>query len=249
LEPEVLIVDEVLAVGDAAFQRKCLNKMRDVSKTGRTVLFVSHDMSAITRICDRAIALKSGEVVLDGDAADVVRGYLHSDAGITAETDFSEDNNPPGNEVVTLQKVRVINGGGETAASHDIRNAICIEATYEVNEDGQILIPVFTIHNAERSTVFVTQDLGEEWKRVARKKGTYRSTVTIPGNYMAEGSFFATFQIASYLPSMRTHFVARDAVSFDVIDSIEGDSARGDYAGPMEGAVRPILPWKTDFQS
>jgi lipopolysaccharide transport system ATP-binding protein len=249
LEPEVLIVDEVLAVGDAAFQRKCLNKMRDVSKTGRTVLFVSHDMSAITRICDRAIALKSGQMVLDGTATEVVRDYLHSDAGIAAETHYSKENNPPGNEIVTAKSVRVIDDKNETSASHDIRKEIRIEALYEVHQDGQILTPVFTIHNAERATVFVTQDLNEDWKRTPRKKGTYKSTVTIPGNYMAEGSFFVSFQVSSYLPSLRSHFIARDAVSFDVIDSIEGDSARGDYAGPMEGVVRPILPWKTEFQS
>jgi lipopolysaccharide transport system ATP-binding protein len=248
LEPEVLIVDEVLAVGDAAFQRKCLNKMRDVSNTGRTVLFVSHDMSAITRICDRAIALKSGQLVLDGSAADVVRDYLHSDAGIAAETDYSEENNPPGNEIVTLRKIRVADTAGETSASHDIRNPIQIEATYEVLENGQIMTPVFTLQNAERATVFVTQDLNEDWRNTSREKGTYKSTVTIPGNYMAEGSFFVTFHIASYLPSLRTHLTAREAVSFDIIDSIDGDSARGDYAGPIEGIVRPILPWKTDFQ-
>src|SRR5688572_7794854 len=66
LEPEILIVDEVLAVGDVSFQKKCLNKMKDVSQSGRTVLFVSHDMAAITRICSRAIALNKGEIVSEG---------------------------------------------------------------------------------------------------------------------------------------------------------------------------------------
>jgi lipopolysaccharide transport system ATP-binding protein len=247
LEPEVLIVDEVLAVGDAAFQRKCLNKMKDVSQTGRTVLFVSHDMSAITRICGRAIALRNGRMVLEGPAPEVVRDYLNSDVGISAEHDFTKDHVETGSEVAVLRRIRVVDSEGRTSGSHDIRRKIGLEATFEVRESGQILSPTFSVTSANRSTVFTVIDLDPEWRHRPREKGVYVSTVWIPENFMAEGTFFANFSLNTYLPSMRNHFAANETVNFDVIDSVEGDTARGDYAGRMEGAIRPILGWTTVF--
>jgi lipopolysaccharide transport system ATP-binding protein len=86
-----------------------------------------------------------------------------------------------------------------------------------------------------------------EWKRREKQKGQYRSTVWIPGNFMAEGSFFVNFAVVTYLPASITHFNAVDCVSFDVVDSLEGDTARGDYAGNMGGVIRPILEMETSF--
>jgi lipopolysaccharide transport system ATP-binding protein len=85
LEPEILIIDEVLAVGDAEFQKKCLGKMSEIGQAGRTIVFVSHSMPAILRLCDRAILLDHGRVVTDGPTHDVVRTYLESDLGRTGE--------------------------------------------------------------------------------------------------------------------------------------------------------------------
>lgn len=248
LEPEILIVDEVLAVGDANFQRKCLNKMKDVSQSGRTVIFVSHDMSAVTRICSRAIALKQGVVVLEGNASEVVREYLHSNIGISAERDFSLEANAPASEFVRLKRVRVIDENGEICGSHDIRRKIGIEATYEALQSGQILLPNFQVYNQDRVHLFTVQDVSEKWRRREKAAGEYTSRVWIPANFMAEGSFFVNFAVVTYLPAMRVHFNQIEAVSFDVVDSMDGDTARGDYAGKMEGVVRPILEWETFVQ-
>ncbi len=247
LEPEVLIVDEVLAVGDVSFQKKCLKKMKDVSQTGRTVLFVSHDMSAITRICSRAIVLDKGEIAFEGDAAKVVRDYLSSDLRISAERDFSEESNAPASEFVRLKQIRIINEDRETCGSQDIRRKIGIEATYEVTQSGQILLPNFQVYNQDRVQLFTVQDVSREWHRRAKEKGEYVSTVWIPANFMAEGSFYVNFAVVTYLPAMRVHFNTVETAGFDVVDSIEGDTARGDYAGKMEGVIRPILDWETVF--
>jgi lipopolysaccharide transport system ATP-binding protein len=112
LEPEILIVDEVLAVGDIAFQRKCLNKMKTVGESGRTVLFVSHDMNAINRLCSRAIWLKDGKIEKDGATTEVVNAYLHEQAETGAEKSWTAAENPPGNEIVRLRRVRVCNEAG-----------------------------------------------------------------------------------------------------------------------------------------
>lgn len=247
LEPEVLIVDEVLAVGDLAFQKKCLNKMRDVSQSGRTIIFVSHDFSAITRICSRAVALDRGRVVLEGTAAQVVRDYLSSDLGVFAEREFNESSNAAASEIVRLKRVRVVGEDGKTSGSHDIRRRIGIEATYEVAQSGQILTPNVQIFNQDRVHLFTVQDVGAEWRRREKEKGEYTSTVWIPPNFMAEGSFFVNFAVVTYLPAMRVHFNAVEVVGFDVVDTIENDTARGDFVGKMDGVIRPILDWETVF--
>ncbi|MDQ3372278.1 MAG: ABC transporter ATP-binding protein [Acidobacteriota bacterium] len=245
LEQEVLIVDEVLAVGDVAFQKKCLNKMRDVSQSGRTVLFVSHDMSAITRICNRAIALNKGEMIAEGATADVVREYLSASWGMTAEKIFESDAQMSSSDAVRLKKVRIIDIDGETCGTFDIRKKVGIEATYEVLSGEQILLPNFQVYNQDRTHIFTIQDVSGEWMRQQKKKGEFVSTAWIPGNLMSEGSFFVNVAIVTYLPKMTVHFNALEAVSFSVIDPMTGDTARGDFVGNMDGAVRPLVEWET----
>jgi lipopolysaccharide transport system ATP-binding protein len=248
LETEILIVDEVLAVGDVSFQKKCLGKMEDIRSQGRTVLFVSHETSAVTRICSRAIALNQGKVELQGTAIEVVRDYLNSTWSVESERDFSSEANPPQSEFVKLKNVRVIDEDYQTSGSHDIRRKIGLQATYEVIKSGQILLPNFQLYNQDRVQVFTVQDVSKDWQRREKGKGIYTSTVWIPENFMAEGTFYLNFAIVTYLPAMNIHFNALDVVSFDVVDAMTGDTARGDFAGRMDGIVRPILDWETEFK-
>ena len=245
LEPEILIVDEVLAVGDLAFQKKCLKKMRDVSQSGRTVLFVSHDMSSITRICSRAIALDDGKVVSEGTAVEVAREYLSASWGMSAERVFQINEKIPGNEFVRLKRVRTVNENGATNGSFDIRQPIGIESTYEVLQSGQILLPNYQVYNQDRIQVFTVQDAASEWSKKSKDAGEYVSTAWIPGNLMAEGSFFVNVAVVTYLPKMTVHFNAPEVVSFDIIDPMTGDTARGDFVGKMDGVTRPLLDWET----
>jgi len=245
LEPEILIVDEVLAVGDMAFQKKCLNKMRDVSGSGRTVLFVSHDMSSITRICNRAIALNQGKIVGEGEASEVVREYLSSSWGMRSEHRFEDNLKQPKSEFVRLESVRIVNENGETCGTFDVRKKIGIEITYDVVQSGQILLPNYQVYNQERVHLFTIQDVASDWSRRAKEKGRYTSTAWIPGNLMAEGSFMVNVAIVTYLPNMNVHFNAQEVVSFDIFDPMTGDTARGDFAGKMDGVMRPMVNWET----
>jgi len=248
LDPEVLIVDEVLAVGDVGFQKKCLRKMRSVGESGRTVIFVSHDMSSIVRLCNRAIALNHGAIVSDGPSVDVVREYVAAGWGIRSERDFSDDAAPPQSEFVRLRKMRVVDENGETNGSFDIRRPIGIEMTYEVLSSGQILIPNLQVFNQERVHVFTIQDVSSEWNRRPREMGTFVSTAWIPGNLMAEGSFILNAAIVTYVPRLEVHFHAVDVVSFDIFDPMTGDTARGDLGGKMDGVVRPVVNWETEIR-
>lgn len=248
LEPEILIVDEVLAVGDVAFQRKCLNKMQETHEQGRTVLFVSHNMQAVTRLCSRCLLLDGGRVVQDGPAGQVVGRYLKSDAGTQAERQWTDAASAPGNEVVRLLRVRAHDKAGHTVDVIDIRKPIAIEMTYEVLQSGSTLTPTCILYNDEGICVFATTDLDAHWRTQGRAPGCYSSTVWIPANFLAEGNHFVTAAAGSYSP-LRIHFNERDTISFLVIDTLEGDSARGDIPGEFPGVVRPLLEWKTERQS
>jgi lipopolysaccharide transport system ATP-binding protein len=246
LEPEILLVDEVLAVGDAAFQKKCLGKMGDVAKQGRTILFVSHNVTAVTRLCNRCVLMDGGAIIADGETHEVMNSYLRSELATSAQREWNRES-APGDGVVRLRAVRVRSLEGKVAQAFDIRRPIGIDVIFDVLEGGKELAPNIHIYNAEGVTVFITIDRDETWHRRPRPAGRYISTVWIPGNFLAEGSHVADVAIATFVP-LDVHFHERGVIGFEVIDSLEGDSVRGDYAGHLPGVVRPSLEWETAFE-
>jgi lipopolysaccharide transport system ATP-binding protein len=249
LETEILIVDEVLAVGDNNFQRKCLSKMEAVSDQGRTVLFVSHNMNTITRICPRAILLEQGRVIADGRADEVTQKYLRSEQGTIAHRSWRDPAHRPGNHVARLCSVRVRERDGNTVEVVDIRKTVGIEMVFDVLEHGHVLVSNFHFYNEHGQCVFVLHDnLDPEWKGRPRPVGTYESTVWIPGNFLAEGMFTVWAVVSTHNPEA-VHFNEIDAVGFVVVDSHDGDSARGEYVGSYIGVVRPVFPWEIRHDS
>jgi lipopolysaccharide transport system ATP-binding protein len=244
LQPEILVVDEVLAVGDASFQKKCLGKMQTVASGGRTVLFVSHNMAAISRLCTRAILLSHGTVAADGPVAKVAGIYAGSMNGESAtEVDFQGRDKQPGSEHVRLLAARII-GDQPGSPTIDIRRSFSVEVDFEVLTDRHPVSPNFHFFNEESSCVFIVSDGFMPEAQRPKPPGRYRSTVTVPGNYMAEGMFSIDVAISTFDPVI-VHVLERGLFSFSIHDPGEGDSARGTYAGPMPGAVRPMLPWRT----
>lgn len=242
LNPEILLVDEVLAVGDLAFQRKCLRKMRDIGETGRTIVFVSHNMQAVTRLCSRAIWLEDGVVKEDGESKKVVSNYLNSKAETAASRTW-EDGTAPGNEKVRLRMVRVYDENDDGHSAFDISKPVYVELRYEVLQKGIVIVPSIQLFNEEGVCLFTALDADEK-QRTPREKGRYTNIVEIPGNLLAEGSFRLGFGLAGEGP-FETHVVEQDLIGFMVADPIDGDSARGDFGGQMTGLVRPLLKWET----
>jgi lipopolysaccharide transport system ATP-binding protein len=247
LEPEILLVDEVLAVGDNSFQKKCLNKMQDVGKEGRTVLFVSHNLPAITRLCPRTLLLQGGRLTMDGPSPKVVHYYLRCDSGTHGAREWRDILTAPGNDIVRFRAVRARTAEGQVSEAFDIRRPIQIEMEYEVLRSGHILVPNLHFFNEEGICLFASIDLDPSWRKRPRAKGTYCSTAWIPGDFLSEGNLTVRAAISTLDPLM-VHVDVREAISFQVVDRLEGDSARGDYAGPMPGLVRPLLQWTTQFR-
>jgi lipopolysaccharide transport system ATP-binding protein len=245
LEPDILIIDEVLAVGDADFQKKCLSKMEDVGSRGRTVLFVSHNMSAVTRLCGRCIHIEGGRLIEDGPPDQVVKNYLISDQGTMAQKEWHDPEKKPGGDEAILHAVRIRSGDGLIADTIDIRKPFTLEMEYDLLQPGIVLMPIFHLKNEQGQDVFVTIDQDPAWRRRPRPKGRYISKVTIPGNLLAEGMIFPTCCLLSVDPE-KVLFLENNPVAFLVVDSHEGDSARGDYPKSIPGIVRPLLEWQTE---
>jgi lipopolysaccharide transport system ATP-binding protein len=247
LESEILLVDEVLAVGDARFQRKCMAKMEDVGRQGRTVLFVSHSMPAITRLCGRALLFDEGRFLADGPSPEVVGKYLSSGWGVTSRREWSDDGQAPGGKVVRLRRVQVVTEDGEIRDAVDVRRAVGIQIVYDLLEPGHLLMPWFELHNEHGVEVMDAVDVDPAWRRRPRPAGVWTTTAWIPENLLAEGTFFVTVGVKTMEPPV-DQFVERDVVAFQVVDPMDGETARGDWGGPFDGAVRPLLRWRTSYQ-
>jgi lipopolysaccharide transport system ATP-binding protein len=248
LEPEILIVDEVLAVGDAQFQKKCLNKMQKVGQEGRTVLFVSHNMQAIVRLCPRAILLDEGKLIADGPSTKIVSKYLAAGLGTNAERIWEDPEKAPGNEIVRMISMRVRTEDGHVSESIDIRKSFSVELEYEVLKPGHLLLANFGFTDEEGVCIFVIADRDPEWQRKPRPIGRFISSALIPGNFLAEGTITVGGGIWTEDPFVE-HCDVQGAVGFQVVDSMDGDSARGDYGKKWYGVVRPMLRWNTQYFS
>lgn len=246
LEPEVLIVDEVLAVGDAEFQQKCLNKMEQVGQEGRTVLFVSHNMPAVTRLCQRGILLQQGSVVADDTASNVVSHYLSSGLGTTSMRQWPDLDSAPGDPGVRLRSVSVVASEGDSRESFDIRKPIGLRMEFDVLKDGQVLIPQISVNDENAVQVFTAIDRDSYRDLKSRAIGRYEITAWIPGNLLAESTYYVTVNLRTPVRKYRP-VRERDVIAFHVADSLDGDSARGTWAGRLAGVVRPVLDWETDF--
>jgi lipopolysaccharide transport system ATP-binding protein len=245
LEPEILIVDEVLAVGDAQFQKKCLGKMEDVSKNdGRTILFVSHNMQVVSSLCSEAILLSNGKIIESGKAINVLNRYLLGNHGRNSIRTWGSQKRP-GNEIVRLNQVKMVDANKENKDTYNINEAVGIEMTYEVLDNDQILWLGHNLFNSEGDHVFDTHSVKSEFYTKPHFRGTYTSTVWIPSNLLSEGTYIVSSAIFNHVEH-KIHFHEKEIVMFNVIETYDGNTSRGLSAEQFKGVVRPLLAWETN---
>jgi lipopolysaccharide transport system ATP-binding protein len=244
-EPEILLVDEVLAVGDAEFQARCLGRMEDMGATGRTVLFVSHQMQAVAQLCDRALLLDGGHIVRDGPSEEVVAHYLQTSAGAGSSRSWPDLEEAPGDEVVRLRSVRIVDTDGSTTDFIDVRRPVGIELGFSVLGAGPPVLPKIKVVTGGQ-IAFNAMDVDPRWKDPS-PPGDYVATAWIPGNYLNEGLISVDAAVCSIdSPKLHHHVSVHEAVSFHVQDPAEGDSSRGTFTGQWRGVVRPLLDWTVE---
>jgi lipopolysaccharide transport system ATP-binding protein len=246
LEPEVLIVDEVLAVGDLEFQKKCLGKMQDVGKGGRTVLFVSHNMSAITALCQRAIWLDGGIVLAEGAADALVAQYVKTGIDTLADKRWQPES-APATDAARLLAVRAVDVRGTTTDSFDIRKPIGIELEFEVLKPRVWFTPNIQIKNELEILLFnAAEEADPNWELTFDAPGIYRKTCWIPGNFMAEGIFTVNAALWGFTRPPSKPVRVYNAIRFHIYDNLEGDSVRGRQTLHWPGVVRPMLQWTSE---
>jgi lipopolysaccharide transport system ATP-binding protein len=238
LEPEILLVDEVLAVGDMAFQKKCLGKMGNVAREGRTVLFVSHNMYTISSLCPSTILLRNGGVANQGASTQVIGQYLSSDSEKSAKA-FWPFEEAPGSDIAKLRSVSVLNEENEVCFDMWMNEPITVKVEFWILTKARVDISLH-IFDQYGNCLFVTGNFHDPgWRGVEHEPGHYVCSVTIPRHYLNEGQHFVKIVIHHD----DTHVVdlkMPEVISFYVHDP--GDTRAG-WTGAWIGLVRPILPW------
>lgn len=243
LDTDILLVDEVLAVGDAQFQQKCLGKLGEAGQAGKSVIFISHSMDAIRALVGRCLVVEHGTVALDGPTADAVRRYEGRDAASAAERAWPPGRSP-GDATARLRAVRVLNGSGAPSSQHDITDPIDIEIEYEDYGSGASRSgpqAVFHLKDDEGRVLFSSaSDV-----RPAAARRAVRTRCRVPSNFLAEGRLSILAAVVSFGPT-HVHAQEDSAVTFDVVDRTTGEGVRGIHRGPWPGLVRPALRWSIE---
>jgi lipopolysaccharide transport system ATP-binding protein len=242
LEPEILMVDEVLAVGDVQFQKKCLGKMDDVARQGRTVLFVSHSMSAVNKLCRYVLWMNAAQIKRFGPTHDVITAYLASDASFEGERHWEKTVEAPGNEKMRLRAVRVLNSDYEVSAAVDIRKPFHIEVEYEVFQALPGVRVACRLLAADGSVVFTSTDSSDDaWQGKTRGLNKYISRCEIPGNFLNEGQYGIT--VSADVPFVEIMFFEDNVLSFHVEQT---GGIGGQYPEKWPGVICPKLNWHVE---
>ncbi|MBI2758563.1 MAG: ABC transporter ATP-binding protein [Chloroflexi bacterium] len=244
LEPEILVVDEVLAVGDAEFQRKCLGKMGDVARQGRTVLFVSHNMSAILRLTQEAIVLKKGQLIKRAPTQEAVDFYLSSGQAETGERLWSAEDIPAAAAPFKPIALRLKDKTGKVVDTVRSIEPVTLEWEYQLDEPLtglRVGLYLSTMRGEYIFTAFDTDDAKQYEQFGARKAGRYISRCAIPADFFNEGRYSLGVNASSF--GVRRYFMDENALSFNV----DVTGAPGTQWPEMrQGPVRPRLDWKIE---
>lgn len=228
LEPEILIVDEVLAVGDAEFQKKCLGKMKDVSNSGRTILFVSHNLTAVQGLCNKGAFLKNGKLVEYGEVGHVIHEYMQNVSKFQTLQSWDDLEKAPGNEEVRIKNIELIPDFSNGSRLINVTTPLEIKFEFmNLVENAELNLSIF-LNNMSGECIF---NLSNEPKHYS--KGMVRGICKIPGNFLNDGSYYITIMIVK--DRSKPIFVFEEALVFDVADNREGT----EWLGKWPGYVRP----------
>lgn len=241
LEPDILLIDEVLAVGDARFQKKCLGKMEDVSKKGRTVLFISHNMAAVQNLCMRAIVLQEGRKTFESGASEAIEYYLSSDGNDEWLNEKRGKNGGPivDDEVIEVRSLRIGQDNRDTGNFFTGR-PITVGIHYRIKRKTPGLRIGFDLYTSDGSLVFrsYNDDMHEKESLSPQEPGVYHAEAIVPGNFLNEQEYRIELTVGIYMirwitkgeHSLRFHMLRMDGVN-------------NAYADKRPGSILPNLNW------
>lgn len=239
LESEILIVDEVLAVGDASFQKKCLGKMDQVGRSGRTVLFVSHNMAMISNLCQKGLVLKQGGVLFEGEMSEAVLAYYQDNHEGNGSGNYNRPNEQYSSDFAALLAVELV--GSSKQYEFTIHDAFVIRMTYRIKQNVEAkFVPEFHFYRVDGVRAFVTHHENVQ----VLPSGDYIAECKIPARLLNDGVYFVGAAMAGYFGNhWNTEFDDPNALTFNIVDPMDQRFNRYGYAGLIPGAVRPKLHW------
>jgi len=238
LEPEILLVDEVLAVGDVAFQRKCLGRMGAVAREGRTILFVSHNMAAIRSLCTRAILLESGQVKSSGCVEDIISGYLGMDGNTAGELVWPDYSDAPGDRDLRIRAVRIRNSVQDVSSAIKDNEDMYVEIEYQASSPLRDVRIGFYLLTTDGTVVLTSGDGDGVSGPILREPGIYRSRCRIPKYFLNSGTY--VIKLFGHIPGIRLLFDGDVLLPFSVIQTTE----IGGH-GRSPGFIRTLFEWET----
>ena len=236
LEPDILVVDEVLAVGDAAFQRKCLGKMDTVARQGRTILFVSHNMGAISALTTRCLLLHSGHLILDAPVSQSVAQYMALSYHDRPFWEASELNDNP----MQILRIRASSDGSSDLSNEfDVCSNIRIDIDYIIRKPVRSAVTAVNIHAQDGAHLISLEDIDQNAQLLlGRQPGTYRTRVTLPGMWLNRGSYL--LRVGCGMLGVKEDWDNIENVSFTLIET--GDHLTRTH---RRGYLLPMLKWET----
>lgn len=242
LEPEILVIDEVLAVGDAEFQKKAIGKMQDISSgEGRTVLFVSHNMDSIMRLCTRAILMKNGKIIKTGNVSEVIDTYLNTEFGLNSKKIWSSNN---GNGLVEIRSIKAHDASYESCENFKITKKVGVTIAYDVLQSGYKIHSALNFFNSSGVNIFDSHESQTKLYHNKKEIGGYETTVWVYENLFSEGVIMVGVALVTHDP-FSVHFHEREAIAFNMVEDLKNSPTRGDYVGSLPGIIRPNLKWES----
>jgi len=241
LEPEILLIDEVLSVGDAAFQKRSLGKMEEVSKQGRTVLFVSHNMGAVRALCTRGLLLEEGALTMDDEVDVVINSYLSSkDVSTAGRLGWSAADAPQDKELI-LFGIEMVAASGEVKTTFQIDESFEIRIHYQIVEEVKNLRLYLRFKTTLGETVFATYEDAQIQEGFNRPPGHYTAICKIPANILNNLTY--RIYIGFDSPGHKVLIPGKEYLEVDIVDTSDGYRyARGAFDGP----IRPVVDWEVE---
>lgn len=242
VEPEILFLDEILAVGDFEFQQRCFAKIRELATRGQTILLVTHDLQRMPQICSRAIWLENGRIKMDDSAEKVKAALMQSAANYSTKSNWKDEEMEYASEFVRLHGVRIVDEQNRPCKTIDLAQTFGVTIDFEVLTENHTIVPRIEFADETGNVLFWTLEVESEWYRRKRPPGFFSDTVWLPANFFGEGRLQLGVAIYSFYP-WHVHFDQSALLRVEVVNRTGKLAAKGDFEGEMPGMIRPLLKW------
>ncbi|MGA0558483.1 ABC transporter ATP-binding protein [Larkinella sp. VNQ87] len=236
LDPEIMIIDEVLAVGDAEFQKKCLGKMRDVASNGRTILFVSHNMTAVQALCNRTLYFERGQLIEQGETNQVIASYLSKVSKTRLIREWNTPEEAPGNDLVRVKKIEILPELLDNQLHLDVRTPFRIRFEFWNLMDHANLNLSLHLNSMTGEVIF---NVGTQSRPFG--KGLISGECLVPGNFLNDGTYNVSMMIVK--DTVTPLFNLEEGLIFDIADYRDGVA----WYGKWPGFVRPQLQFHAEM--